>query len=218
VTRVAFPWLSRIQEDSEKVSSTYLKIIGLVTAVNAPILVALAVLADWYVPLLLGEGWDTAIVLIQILAGYALLRSVINAGGSVILAKGRADWTFYWNLFLLLLYPGALYLAARLGDLRTLALVLASLQIPVLFLYHRALIQPLTGIGLVRFLSAIGRPMLCAAVAGLLAYVVAFSMDQAGNLTRVVAGGITGAGVYAMLAYFLIPQQVTAIRRIVFDK
>lgn len=218
VTRVAFPWLSRIQDNNVKLSDTYLAIVSLVVAANAPIMVAAAVLAEWYVPLLLGDGWEATILLIQVLAGYSLLRSVINAGGSLILAKGRADWTFYWNLFLLFLYPAALYLAARTGDLLTIAFTLTGLQALVLFLYHRALIQTLTGIRLGRFLQAIGRPILSAVVAGLLAYLTVHLIDQTNNLLNVAAGTIVGAIAYAGLAYHLMPQQVATVRKIAFSK
>ena len=167
---------------------------------------------------MLGEGWDSVTTLIQILAGYALLRSVINAGGSLILAKGRADWTFYWNIFLLFLYPAAIYLAARSGDLSKLALTLTCLQVIVLFLYHRALIQPLTGIRVGRFLSAISKPMSSALVAGLVAYTSVQLIDQTNNWLNVMIGGTVGAIVYAGLAYMLMPQQVATLRKIAFRK
>ncbi len=218
VTRVAFPWLSRLQDDNEKLKNKYLEIVGLVIAANAPILAAAAALADWYVPLLLGEGWDSVTTLIQILAGYALLRSVINAGGSLILAKGRADWTFYWNIFLLFLYPAAIYLAARSGDLSKLALTLTCLQVIVLFLYHRALIQPLTGIRVGRFLSAISKPMSSALVAGLVAYTSVRLIDQTNNWLNVMIGVTVGAIVYAAWRTCLMPQQVATLRKIAFSK
>jgi len=218
VTRVAFPWLSKIQDNNEKLSETYLAIVRLVVAANAPVMVAAAVLAEWYVPLLLGDGWGATIVLIQVLAGYALLRSVINAGASLILAKGRADWTFYWNLFLLFLYPAALYLAARTGDLLTVAFTLTGLQTLVLFLYNRALIQTLTGIRLGRFLQAIGRPILSAVGAGLLAYLSVIVVGQANNSLNVAIGAIVGVIAYAGLAYILMPQQVATVRKIAFNK
>ena len=217
VTRVAFPLLSRFQDDHERLTRTYLEIVGLVTAANAPLMVAVAVLAQWYVPLLLGNGWESVILPIQILAGYALLRSVINAGSSLILAKGRADWTFYWNLSLLLLYPPALYTAASLGGLIALALTLACLQALVLFLYHRALIQPLTGIGLVRFMLEIGRPISCAIGAGLVAHTTIELIGRTNPLFNVFAGAAVGAIAYVALAVVLMPGRVATVRRIAFS-
>ena len=218
VTRVAFPWLSRAQDDDQRLESGYLRILRLVTAVNAPVMVAAAVLAPWYVPLLLGPGWTPAIPLIQILAAYSLLRSAINAGGSLILAKGRADWTFYWNLALLPVFPIALFLAARYGDVRTLALTLVGVQFVVLLLYHRFLIQPLIGLGALRFLAAIAMPTGVALVAGALVLaalrILAIDSDLAGLVLGVALGGIA----YVALARWLMPEQFAEMRRILFAR
>lgn len=218
VTRVAFPWLSRIQDDAEKINQTYLKILGSLTAVNAPLLVAAGVFAEFYVPLLLGPGWTPAVVLVQILSAYALLRTVINAGGSLVLAKGRADWTFYWNLFLLFLFPAVLYIASRFGDVRFLAYSLLALQFAVVLAYHRLMIYPLTSIGLGTFLAEIGRPILCALTAGAAALAAIMIAQLASSVGNLLLGTIIGAVVYAGLFAVLMPHHLSMLRNMVLRR
>ncbi|MEL7447564.1 MAG: MOP flippase family protein [Pseudomonadota bacterium] len=218
VTRVAFPWLSRLQDDDKRLVDSYLRIIALVTTVNAPLMVAAAVVAPWLVPLLLGPGWEPAVILVQILAAYSLVRSVIGAGGSLLLAKGRADWTFYWNLVLLLVYPATLFFAARSGSITVLAGTLTLVQCLVLLVYHRFLVRPLTGISLARFLSAVARPAAVAALAGGIAYAALGALGITGNLGNIVAGTLVGGAAYLALARLLIPREFAEITRIFIGK
>ena len=66
--------------------------------------------------------------LIQVLVFYGLIRALSSAAGGVIMAKGKANWTFLWNLALFALIPLTIYLAARTGDVLMVAWALVVLQ------------------------------------------------------------------------------------------
>lgn len=98
LNRVAFPVFSKIQEDPDKINSYYSKAISVLMLINFPLLFGLALVSHEFVDLLYGSRWERAADVISILAFYSLIRTFGNPGGPVILAKGRADVSFYWNI------------------------------------------------------------------------------------------------------------------------
>jgi O-antigen/teichoic acid export membrane protein len=170
VTRVAFPVFSLVQADSERLRRGYLRLTELLVGINAPLLLGLAATAHLVVPVVLGPRWDEAVALIRILSLYALARSVGNAGGALILAKGRADWSFYWNIALLLVLPGAVWSAASLSrSVEAVALTLLALQTGTILVHYALLLRNLIGPCGLRYAVGIGRPVVAA---GLMAGVV----------------------------------------------
>ena len=79
-----------------------MKMRQILAAVNFPVLFGMVVIAPVFVNSVLGAQWRPSILLIQVLAGVALLRSTGNPIGSLLLAKGRADLGFYWNASIVL--------------------------------------------------------------------------------------------------------------------
>ena len=164
LTRVAFPVFSQIEDDMSRLKMGYLEMIRIIMFVNAPALVGIAVVAPVAVPLLLGERWYPTIPLVQVLAIYALVRSLGNAGGSLILARGHADWTFYWNSALLLVIPPVLYVASLSGQVVYIAWSLVGLQMILFLIHYRVLIRNLIGPCFKLYIFAIGTPTIFAIV------------------------------------------------------
>lgn len=117
VTRVAFPVFARIQSDTNTLKAGYLLMLRGLTSVNFPLLFGLAAVAPWFIPIAFGEQWLPAVLPLQILSVVGLLRSIGDPLGALLLARGRADLTFKWNMALLLIYVPALTLGAHLGGI-----------------------------------------------------------------------------------------------------
>ncbi len=98
VTRIAFPVFSKIQNDVSLLNKYYKKAISLLMAINLPLMAGLGIVAYEFIYLYYGEGHEQIAGLLQILIFVGLIKAFGNPGGSVILAKGRADVGFYWNL------------------------------------------------------------------------------------------------------------------------
>lgn len=170
LNRVALPVFAEIQDDRDRLSSAYLRLVGMVTLVNAPVLLGAVGVAPVAVPLVFGPAWTPMVPLVQILAGYALLRSVANTGANLVIAKGRADWAFRWNVAVFSVTPVAVYVAARSGGVAAVATALAVLQVPLTFLHYRFLLRPLLGPCLRQWVKAVFVPILLgAAMAGAVA-------------------------------------------------
>lgn len=128
VTKVAFPVFSKVQKDINKLKKGYLKVLQLLSSVNFPIMAGMAVVAPVAVPIIFGEQWQPSIILIQILTIVGLLRSTGNPVGSLLLAKGRADLGFKWNVALMVTQIPGLYLGAKLGGTVGVAVAFAILM------------------------------------------------------------------------------------------
>lgn len=168
LTQVAFPVFSIVQNDNAQLKRGFLKMIHLLMSVNAPALIGICAVAPLAVPLLMGEKWGASVPLVQVLAFYALLRSLGNAGGSLIMAKGKANWTLYWNLALLMLIPASVISAILLKEsVLLVCFLLVCLQIVLVFVHYYVFLRRLIGPFLRAYLTAIGKPIVSAACMGI---------------------------------------------------
>lgn len=94
ITRVLFPAFSKMQDDDDRLANAYLRACGAIAMITFPMMIGLAVLADPFVRVVLGEKWLSAVPLIWILAPLGAIQSLWNTAGQLFLAKGRADLHF----------------------------------------------------------------------------------------------------------------------------
>lgn len=145
ITRVAFPLFAKIQLDTVRLKKGYLFVLRVISTLDFPLLFGLVAVAPTLVPTLFGAKWIPSITALQLLGLVAVFRSIANPTSSLLLAKGRADMTFYWNLSLLAAqFTGAL-LGAHFAGITGVAISLLGLQgIYVVFSY-RFLIRAVLG-------------------------------------------------------------------------
>ena len=177
ITKVTFPIMAKIQNDTKQLKNIYLKTINYLCSVNFSIYMAIAVLAEPLVLLLFGDNWLESVVILQILSFYFMFRSIGNPIGSLQLAKGRADLGFYWNLGLFLLVPLAIYLGSFFG-LVGVAFALLVLQIFLNFPNWFFMVRPLCGARFKEYFVQIILPLSIACIsAGLSAIFIFYIGD-----------------------------------------
>ncbi len=217
LTRVAFPLFARVQESTEKLRRGYITMQRVLAALNFPLLFGLAAVAPVFIPLVLGQQWRPSVVLVQILAGVALSRSTGNPVGSLLLAKGRADLGFYWNLFVVLTQVPAVYFGAKIGGTIGVATALLLMQVAYLWSSYLFLIRQLLGPCLRPYLAAFVPAALTAGVMALavawLAEVVTFDAYP-----LLIVQVVIGALLYAALNWLLYRDQTLSIMRLVLGK
>ncbi len=152
VLGVLMPALSRLQDDSSRLVSGYLRAASGVALVTFPMLVGLAVVADPLIPLIWKSQWVPAIPLILLLIPVGLVSSVANTTGSIYIAKGRADLLFWTTLCfgavtLLGLWIGAHWQATGLSA--AYSVVMLVLAYPIFAIPFR-----LIGLRMSRFAAA----------------------------------------------------------------
>jgi len=185
-----FPKVARLQANQNEVRAVYRAVLVATFSLVLPTLAVAAILAPAIVPLL-GERWEGAIPVIQILAVAALAQALMAPVGQIMKGLGRPGWLIWWSVGLTLLTGVALWIGARWAlSGATVAFALAHLAaLPVIFLIGRRL----TGLGMAVVLSVAWRPLLAT---GALALALVFLSPRliGGNLWTVVIGAaILGA-------------------------
>jgi lipopolysaccharide exporter len=186
------PVMARAQKDVSTLKGIYLKTIGMTASVNFPFYIALAIFAPEVVHLLFGPRWDEAIPLLRILALWGLLRSVVNPVGVLVMARGRADLSFKWNLSLFFIYPPLILLASRFGVIgMASSMLLAGLALFPANWYW--LVRPLCGAGFGEYVLQTIVPLGIAVLSGCVGYLLAepFSSEMVRLGMGVAAGGLT---------------------------
>ncbi|REH45774.1 PST family polysaccharide transporter/teichuronic acid exporter [Tenacibaculum gallaicum] len=144
LVKVAAPALALMQKNIQELKSGYLRLVNIVASINIPVYLGLIVLAPWVVKIMYGGGFDEVIILVRILSVYMMFRSIGNPVGSLVVATGRTDLEFLWNLITLFVVPVFIYFGSLYGILGvTISLILA-----MMLLYYpswKILVNNLTG-------------------------------------------------------------------------
>ena len=215
VSKVTFPVMAKIQNDTDRLKEIYLKAINLLSSINFPIYLFMLITAPQLVPLMFGEQWVDAIIIVQILSIYGALRSIGNPVGSLLLAKGRADWGFYWNLGLFFYVPIVIYLFSRAG-IETLSWgmvgIMASLITPMWYL----LVRPLVQAKFWEFHKQIATPAFISMLIGVVISIVLNSLSHLSSfMTLFLTGIIISLGVL-ILNYLFNKQLIHFLRRTLY--
>ncbi|EHO09923.1 MOP flippase family protein [Myroides odoratimimus] len=153
VLRVASPVLARFQNNIEELKERYLKMLNMVSTLNIIVYVGLITFAPLAVSILYGNGYENLVLPIRILSIYMIFRSIGNPVGSLVIATGRTDLDFYWNILLLFIMPVFIYLGSFFGIIG----VTISLVVSMIVLYIPAwkiFIDKLLGVSLKDYVRA----------------------------------------------------------------
>lgn len=212
LTQVAFPVLAKIRSDKARLKRGYFRILSILTSINAPVLIGVATIAPTLIPAVLGKQWSPIVPLIQVLALFSLVRSTGNAGGSLVLACGRADLAFYWNLSLFAFIPLTVFIGAKIGALQGIAWTLLGLQILLLFAWYHFVVRKLLGNCFSGFIGSMITPVILAMpMAGAIIGIAPLlsPLPVAIQLTvQIVIGGAIYIGLYLFFRREFIKEQL----------
>lgn len=95
INSVALSALSELQNDSEAFSSYFAKMMQVLTFLTMPIVVVVAVFADYVISLLLGDQWIAAVPVLIALSAGSLVEPIGQAVGPALVAVGRTKEYFF---------------------------------------------------------------------------------------------------------------------------
>lgn len=196
ITRVGLPVMAKAQHDRAFLKSIYLKTMRMTASINFPIYIALAVFSEEAVLLIFGSKWIESAPLLTYLAIWGMLRSCGNPVGSLLLAVGRADLQFKWNLALLFAVTPALWAGATFG-IAGLAIAQTALMATLLIPAWYFLVWPHCGARAVEYAQSMSAPLMAALPAVALGYLAVSGLEA--PLWR-----IAGAAAVAILAYLML--------------
>jgi len=114
VNRVMLPTLSRLQDDVAAARTIYLKMLGAIVTISAPLMIGLWVLRVPFVEFAFGTKWGGVATLLAWFAPIGFLQSMMSTVGTVFTAFGRTELLFRMGvlntvLFLVSFVAGAQY-------------------------------------------------------------------------------------------------------------
>jgi len=95
---VAVPALSRLQDEPEQFTNYYLKTIKIIAYVSMPMIISMAILAHEIVYIVLGDQWNGAAELFQILAIAAFWQPIASTTGWIYVSLGNVRRMMLWGL------------------------------------------------------------------------------------------------------------------------
>ncbi|MFX0206074.1 MAG: MOP flippase family protein [Candidatus Hodarchaeota archaeon] len=162
ITKVTFPAFSKIQNDNSRMRRGYCKVINYITMLTFPMLTGMLVVAPEFIRLVYGAKWIPSIIIVQILCIVGAFKSLGNPAGSVLLAKGRADIGFYWNVFAVIMVSIAVLVGVNWGIVGV-AFAILTLQVPFFIILH-PIVNRLIKLKFSQYFKAIQSPFLCSAI------------------------------------------------------
>ena len=159
IQRVSFPSFSTMQNDDKTLRASYMRAVqGLMLAMG-PVLAGMFAFAS-EIEALIGRGPIATIL--RLLAAATFLKIIGTMVGSIFMAKGKANWSFYWSLFSMAVLIPAMYLYGLPRGIEGVALVVTASSLLFLLL-SQYLTNCLIGLPFTAYLSALIRPGLVVA-------------------------------------------------------
>lgn len=167
ITKVAFPAFAKVQNDLLKLKKAYLKVINVLSNLNAPLHVGMIILSYPLITIVFGKEWIDAVPVFQWLVLGALCSSIGNPVGALQLATGRADWGFYWNLGRFILIPFIIWIGAQYSIVGVAVSLAVFRVITTVYFAWSLFIKKLTSTTYVEYSSSFMKHVFLALIAGL---------------------------------------------------
>ncbi|MDV3503091.1 MOP flippase family protein [Marinobacter sp. M-5] len=202
-TRVAFPAVSKRQNDLDEVKDIYLTMIANVLLVSAPLFIGLAAVSPVFVNVLLGDKWTNLSSVLSILCGYVLLRSLGNMNSPLVMGLGKANWSFYWNFFLLFIIPAVVFFSSLAGSIEMVAFAMLLTQFVLLIVAYFFWVRRLIGPCAKEYFGTIVKPLLSSGVmgVGVAAIYEFFTWEQ--NILTLIILVVSGIFFYFIVSFVL---------------
>ncbi|MCD4676671.1 MAG: polysaccharide biosynthesis C-terminal domain-containing protein [Desulfobacula sp.] len=178
----------------------------------------LAVVAPVAVPIIFGEQWLPSVILIQLLTVVGLLRSIGNPVGSLLLAKGRADLGFKWNVAVMITQISGLYLGAKLGGVVGVAIAFVMLQTTYKMFGYPFVLRQLLGPFLREYVSSMWPSLWMSAVMAGTVLCVELFLQNSPQQFLLIMQVICGAVVYLGLIIYNQKMFVFEIKDMIWNR
>lgn len=198
LTKVAFPTMAKIQNDQNKLKNLYLKLISILCTISFPLYGLLILFTPEIILLMLGEKWLVAVPIMRILALSVAIVVIGNPIGSLLLAKGKIHWGFYWNLILFFILSVSIYFASWHGLITIAWFIVILKSLSMIFAWY-FLVYPLCKPKFIEYFSIILKPFMIVIISGISAYY--FMGLCSNNILRIVLGSTIFSIIYSGISF-----------------
>lgn len=115
ISRVSFPTLSKVKDDTRRLRNGYLQVVKTSTLIAFPMAAGIAAIAPQFVNAILGNQWGPMVPLLQLLAVYGGIRALEANVGPLFMSIDKPEYDTYLHLIKVIfiaifVYPAADYL------------------------------------------------------------------------------------------------------------
>lgn len=153
INKVGAPALALFLNKPIELKKNFLKLVNIVASVSIPIYLLLILLADPVILILYGSDFSNISILVRILAINMLFRFISGTVGNLVIATGRTDLEFKWNLMVLALTPLVVYLGSQVSIV-AVALCVTGLSILLYYPGWRYFVKDLATVSLKEYSKA----------------------------------------------------------------
>jgi O-antigen/teichoic acid export membrane protein len=206
VGTVAFPMLSRLQDDPQRLRRSYLKSHSLVVSLTVPVVISCALFADEIVMVLLGPKWQGTAAVLRLLSPTVLVFALLNPLSYLMRAIGQVERSLKIALFIAPVVIIGILAGLRHGPTG----VAAGYSAAMLLLWIPLVVWAKHGTGVTAadYWDCIKRPLIAGAVGGVAGWL--FKSACQGVLTPpllLITGLGISFGVYALLLLYAMGQK-----------
>jgi teichuronic acid exporter len=198
--RTAGPLFASIQNDLALVRRYYLIFVEVLSLVVMPLMAGLVMVAPLAIPVVITAQWMNAVVPLQFLASFMMLRTLETLSEQVLISQRATKFTMRMSLLNLFVMPVAFYVGARNFGTHGVAaswLVMAPVTIcPTLFVLLRRIKIPLLDFALTLWPAFVSSAAMALGIRGLQLWLAGKAWSPVVSLIAQIA---TGGAIYALL-------------------
>ena len=207
LNKVAFPVYAKVQNDAVALNRYYSLNVKALSLVTVPLLAFLSFFAADVVLVFFGPGWETTATLVTILAFVGILKALGNPGGAIILAKGRADVGFWWNVGWAVLVIVTLYSVLEIApNVENVPYSLLFLSLSTGWIWH-FIISRIADIAYWPISLHFAKVILISFLIAAISYKMVIMVDFSWVISRLFSGGFLFCIVY-LFYFFLFEQEI----------
>jgi O-antigen/teichoic acid export membrane protein len=210
VGSVAFPMLSRLQNDPERQRRSYLKCHNLVVSLTIPVVISCALFADQIVDALLGPQWHGAGAVLRLLSPTVLVFALMNPLQYLLRATGRVERSLKIAVFISPVVIIGILAGLRYGPTGVAAgysTAMVLLWVPLV-----AWAKHGTGVTTADYWACIKRPLMAGVGGGVAGWLFKFVCASVLAPAPLLAVGLSiSLGIYATLLLFAMGQKAMYI-------
>ncbi len=213
ILQVAYPLLAKMKDNESELKRSYIKILDLISYLNAPLLAGLFITAGSVIPILYGPTWLPTIPLIKIFVFQSFFSCLAHPLYTIAFTKGKPNLLFYLNLTTLVVKIPLLYFFGKHWEVMGIAvafLIATFINLVINFTIAHSLI----GNFMKEFLTNVSKPIVfCLLMVGavFLYQQLVGSQGQLNTAIQIVIGGAVFAGL--TLLYKISWSEIKSFRK-----
>lgn len=115
ISKITFPLMSKVQFDNDRLKEIYIKSVQYLFSIVLIIYVVMSIESSDLIQIIYQEKYNDSIKLLQLLTFLFIVNAIGNPIGSLILASGKVNLGFYWNVAMLFVIPIVIYFSSFYG-------------------------------------------------------------------------------------------------------